>query len=190
MESVNAISIPAKGRFQMIVRVLWGDGGSDQPEATGDAVDVGVDRKRWASEGEEEDTGGRLRSDAGELTQPRSTGFGGHCVQRVQVRSIVPFDGLEDAPDARRLDVGQPSRPDGIGDVGRGGQPDRLPVGKAAAKFRIGAGGIGIRRVLGEHGHHQFVQRGTVASPPLGTVGVVQAVDHGGNPSGPRRREM
>jgi hypothetical protein len=119
---------------------------------------MGVDGEGGPSHGEGEHARGRLASHAG---QRKQVALHRRVVEIVQARQVelalALLDGRQDLLDAARLLVGDPTGPDGGGDLLHGRACDLLPARKLGLELGKRALGVDVGGVLRQHRRDDLV---------------------------------
>ena len=123
----------------------------EEPEATGHAEDVGVDREGGPSERERQYARGSLRSHAGERSEvvPNLRRWRAPHPGQVEGSTLTLTDLPEDGEQAGGLDVGEPSRPDGSRQVQRIRHRQGIPRGETLPHRGVSAVPVHVAGVLG-----------------------------------------
>jgi len=171
--------------FEDIVGVVGADFGTDEAEALGHPVDMGVHGHGGHAEGEAEDDGGGLGADAWETSEPGLGFRQGEVFEEgeVQVAALL-FDEVEDLPDTGGFDPGEATGLDGALDTGDVAVSDGIEGAELAHEAVEGALGVVVGGVLGEDGEDDFLSGVQAAGVLEGAVGGAEEADDfgGGEP--------
>jgi hypothetical protein len=138
-----------------------------EAQPSGNAVDVGVDRKRRATKREQQHTGRCFRANAGQGTEVGLGVLVAEFLQTIERRyTLARLDLTQDVLDTARLDVGNSPRADRIRYRGGGGIKDRGPGGKARLEACEGPPRVRVRCCLRQNRENEFVERGPARLGP------------------------
>src|SRR2546430_5591338 len=131
----------------------------NQPQATGDTVDVRVDRDRVATERERQHDRGGLGTDAGERREVAARLRVRHGSElREVVRTLALVHLPQDRLDARSLRVGEAAGADRIREGGLGRRDDLTPRRERRPERRERPVGVHVARVLAQDGEDQLIE--------------------------------
>jgi hypothetical protein len=139
---------------------LRGGRGTDEPQSSGDAMHVSIDRKRRTSEGKEQNTGRGLGPHAGQGTKIGIGVLVAEVVQTLQRRdTLARLDRAQDVLDAASLDLGDSAVTDRVRNCAGGGAEDIVPRGKARLEGGERASRVRVRCRLREDREDELVER-------------------------------
>ena len=154
---------PVVGRhdlFQHVVGIIGRRFGTDEPEAPGDPVDVGVDRHGRHSKGEREHHRCGLWADTRQVLEPVLGLVERHLAEELDIEFAAFIeDGRKYSLDAHRLLIGEAPASYGVCDIYIGRGYYRGPGGVSCPQGLERPFCVQIGRVLGQYGEDQFVER-------------------------------
>ena len=129
-----------------------------------------------AAEGEQQDAGGGLAANAGQLAE-----LGAGSVERLvgQPREVVVSDGSQDLLDPPGLHARDAARPDGLLHLVLVGVAHFVPAVETLAQARVRHVAIAVVRVLGQDREDQLVHRGVMGTQVGPSVCLAKAVADG-----------
>jgi hypothetical protein len=149
--------------------------GTDEPQSSGDAVDVGIDRKRRASERKKQNTRRGLGPHAGQGTKIGIGVLVAEGVQALQRRvALARLDLVQDVLDTASLDVGDSAVTDRVRNRVGGGAEDSVPGGKALLEAGESASRVRVRCRLREDREDELVERGPARLGPKLSVSLLE----------------
>jgi hypothetical protein len=138
-----------------------------EAQPSGNAVDVGVDRKRRTTKREQQHTSSRFRAYAGQGTEIDLGVVVAEFVETIERgRTLARLDLAQDVLDTASLDIGNSPRADRIRHRGGGGIENRVPGGKALLEAGEGPPRIRVRCRLRQNREDQLVERGPARLGP------------------------
>jgi hypothetical protein len=156
-----------QGGFQNGMRFFGAGFGRNQPQATGGAMDVGIDRKGGHIQGEQQYNRGSFKADAFHLGQPGPRLVNRHGFEKIKGQfALGSTDEGQGRFDARRFLFGEAGHPNGRFNVGHPAVANRFPGAEARFQLLEGPVPVEIGRTLAEDGADQFVD-GTKSGSPI-----------------------
>jgi hypothetical protein len=163
------------GRGELAMGDLRSGRGTDEPQSSGDAMDMGIDRKRRAAERKKQNTRRGLGPHTGQRTKIGIGVLVAEVVQTLQRRdALARLDLAQDVLDTAGLDVGDPALTDRVGNCAGGGAEDLVPRGKARLEAGEGASRVRVRCRLREDREDELVERGPAGLGPKLSVSLLQ----------------
>lgn len=163
------------GRRELAMSGLRGRLGTYEPQPSGDAVDVGIDRKGRATKREQQHARRGFRAHAGQGTEIGIGVLVAEFVQALERRhALARLDLAQDVLDTASLDVGDSAGADRIRDRVGGGIQDRVPRGKARLEAGEGPPRVRVRGRLRQYGEDELVERGPARLGPELSVSLLE----------------
>ena len=172
--------------FEHVVCREGGDLGADESESNGDSVDVGVDGQCGSAKGEEQNAGGGLGPDAGQLGQPLLGLVDRHVFESggVPVGAEAISELGEQGLHSRGFGPGQASGADGVFQLLDRCFEDGVPVEVALEQRLKCASGVGVGGVLRKESEDEFGDRIVGRTPGRERGFLDQSLDDRGGAKG------
>ncbi len=167
MDSVDPIPVAAKRQRQVGLAGNRTDRGGEESEATGNAVDVRVNRQRGPSEGEEQRACRRLRRETRSEREAAKGCWQGKSREMGKIE-FAPFaaDGIEGALVPLHLEIGQPAGPDRHRHIVARCRPNVFPRRVTGLERTEGMPELAVGGVLREDREDRFIERREARLPP------------------------